>query len=83
VFLRGVLGHQNLFPFATSFGPSSIDGRPTLILNYDLAANPSYIRMIHDEIREVAPGLFLGPAMWKRPKGNLLVLWFGLDARGS
>ncbi|MEP6866100.1 MAG: hypothetical protein ABJE66_36105, partial [Deltaproteobacteria bacterium] len=45
----GVLGRQNLFPFATSFGPSAIDGKPTLILDYDLAVNPSYIRHVHDE----------------------------------
>jgi hypothetical protein len=75
-----VLGRQNLFPFATSFGPSAIDGKPTLILDYDLAVNPGYIRHVHDEIREVSPGLFLGPAMWKRGPEKLMVLWFGLDA---
>jgi hypothetical protein len=76
----GVLGRQGLFPFATSFGPSAIDGKPTLILDYDLAVNPSYIRHVHDEIREVSPGIFLGPAMWKRGADKLLVLWFALDA---
>jgi hypothetical protein len=75
-----VLGRQNLFPFATSFGPSAIDGKPTLILDYDLAVNPSYIRHVHDEIREVSPGVFLGPAMWKRGDDRLMVLWFALDA---
>lgn len=83
VFVPGVLGRQNLFPFATSFGPSAIDGRPTLILDYDLDANPSFIRRIHDEIREVAPGVFLGPAMWKGPRDKALVLWFALDSRLS
>ena len=77
------LGRQNLFPFETSFGPSAIDGKPTLVLDYDLDVNPSYIRHIHDEIREVAPGLFLGPAMWKAAKGPVLVLWFALDSRLS
>src|SRR5690606_12288593 len=33
VFVARVLGRQNLFPFETSFGPSAIDGRPTLILD--------------------------------------------------
>jgi hypothetical protein len=75
------LGRQNLFPFETAFGPSAIDGKPTLILDYDLKVNPSYIRHIHDEVREVAPGLFLGPAMWKAAKGPALVLWFALDSR--
>ncbi len=80
VNLPNVLGRQNLFPFATSFGPSAIDGKPTLVLDYDLDVNPGYIRHIHDEIREVSPGVFLGPAMWKRESSKLLVLWFALDA---
>jgi len=84
VHVPRALGRQNLFPFATSFGPSAIDGKPTLILDYDLAVNPPYIRKIHDEIREVSPGLFLGPAMWKSsPTDRALVLWFALDARLS
>ncbi len=83
VAVPGVFGRQNLFPFETSFGPSAIDGKPTLILDYDLGVNPGYIRKIHDEIREVSPGVFLGPAMWKRERDKLLVLWFALDARAE
>jgi len=83
VAIPHALGRQNLFPFETLFGPSAIDGKPTLILDYDLAVNPGYIRKIHDEIREVSPGLFLGPAMWKGAGGKALVLWFALDARLS
>jgi hypothetical protein len=81
VRIPSVLGRQNLFPFETAFGPSAIDGKPTLVLDYDLEANPPYIRRIHDEIREVEPRLLLGPAMWKRAKDKVLVLWFALDAR--
>lgn len=83
VFIPRALGRQNLFPFETSFGPSAVDGKPTLILDYDLRVNPSYIRKIHDEIREVSPGLFLGPAMWKGEKAKIHVLWFALDSRLS
>lgn len=83
VNVPNVLGRQNLFPFETSFGPSAIDGRPTLILDYDLRINPGYIRRIHDEIREVSPGLFLGPAMIKTETKKVLALWFGLDSRLS
>ena len=79
--LPGLLGRQDLFPFHTRFGPSAVDGAPALILDYDLAVNPPWIRAIHDEIREVDPGLFLGPAMWKAASGPVTVLWFGLDAR--
>jgi hypothetical protein len=83
VFVPRALGRQNLFPFETAFGPSAIDGKPTLILDYDLDVNPGYIRHVHDEIREVTPGLFLGPAMWKTARDKVLVLWFALDARLS
>jgi hypothetical protein len=84
VSIPKALGRQNLFPFETSFGPSAIDGKPTLILDYDLDVNPGYIRKIHDEIREVSPGLFLGPAMWKGTGDKkALVLWFALDSRLS
>lgn len=83
VSIPRALGRQNLFPFETLFGPSAIDGKPTLILDYDLDVNPSYIRHIHDEVREVSPGLFLGPAMWKGDQGRSLVLWFALDSRLS
>ena len=46
---------------------------------------------MHDEIREVSPGLFLGPAMWRsaiaeraaRDDRKTLLLWFALDARMS
>jgi hypothetical protein len=81
VNLPGVLGRQNLFPFATRFEASALDGRPTIVLDYDKPENPPYIRKVHDEIREVAPGLFLGPAMWKGASGPMTVLWFALDAR--
>lgn len=83
VNVAGVLGRQNLFPFETRFDASAIDGNPTLVLDYDLGVNPSFIRRIHDEIREVSPGVFLGPAMWKARRGKQLVLWFALDSRLS
>ncbi|MFO0567561.1 MAG: hypothetical protein U0263_18020 [Polyangiaceae bacterium] len=75
----GVLGRQDLFPFTTHFGSSAVDGRETIVLDYDHPENPPYIRAIHDEVREVAPGVYLGPAMWKTDKGPATVLWFALD----
>lgn len=81
VQLPGVLGRQQLFPFATRIEASAIDGRRAIVLDYDLDANPGYIRKIHDEIREVESGLFLGPAMWKTASSKVTVLWFALDTR--
>jgi hypothetical protein len=80
--VRGALGRQTLFPFKTHFAPSAVDGAPAFVLDYDLPENPPWIRKIHDEIREVAPGLFLGPAMWKGAREKTTVLWFALDTRG-
>lgn len=79
--IPGALGRQDLFPFHTTFASSAVDGRPALVLDYDLPRNPPWIRKIHDEIREVAPGLFLGPAMWKGASGPATILWFALDTR--
>jgi hypothetical protein len=79
VNLPGVLGRQNLFPFETRFDTSAVDGKQSIVLDYDLSQNPPYIRRIHDEIREVSPGLYLGPAMWKAKHGPVTVLWFALD----
>ena len=56
-----------------------LDGGPCVRLDYDLAVNPGAIRAIHDEVRQVRPGLFLGPAMLKRADAPRLVLWFALD----
>lgn len=76
-----MLGRQNLFPFETLIGPSEIDGEPAIILDYDLPENPGYIRKIHDEVRAVEPGLYLGPAMWTSASAKTTVLFFALDAR--
>jgi len=70
----------NLFPFETRFGPSAVDGRPSLVLDYDLPANPWFIRQIHDELREVERGVFLGPAMWKAEPAPRLVLFFAIQS---
>lgn len=76
-------GRHRLFPFRTHFGPSVIDGQPALVLDYDDPDNPGVIRAIHDEVREVAPGLYFGPACLKKKAGGTsTALWFALDARG-
>ena len=74
-------GRHRLFPFLARLGASVVDGRPAVILDYDLGDNPGFIRAIHDEVRLVADGLYLGPAMWKARRGPVHVLWFALDTR--
>jgi hypothetical protein len=76
-------GRHRLFPFRTRFGASVIDGMPAVVLDYDDPDNPGFIRAIHDEVREVSPGLYFGPACWKNAGGGTTtILWFGLDTRG-
>jgi hypothetical protein len=56
------------FRFETFIGPSRADGGQAFQLDYDNRDNPFFIRAIKDEVRQVAPGLFLGQAY---------VVWFG------
>lgn len=72
------------FPFETEIVPSAIDGKPCVFLQYEQPGNPFFIAKIHDEIREVSPGVWMGPAMLKRDGQNpLLILWFAVDFNQS
>ena len=55
-------GKRRWFPFKTRFEPSFLDGQPSFRLDYSGPGNPAFIRSIVDEVREVAPRLYLGPA---------------------
>ena len=57
-----LLRKMRWFPFKTRFDASFLDGQPSFILDYSGPGNPPLIRSIIDEVREVAPGLYLGPA---------------------
>jgi hypothetical protein len=74
-------GERRWYPFATRVEPSAIDGKPAILLDYDLVQNPFFIRRIRDELREIAPGLFLGPAMADVGSKPSLILYFACDLR--
>ncbi len=67
------------FPFETQIVPSILDGAPCLHLNYDLDANPWFIRRIRDELREVSPGLYMGPALFRTGNSHRRILHFAVD----
>lgn len=69
------------FPFRTRFGASFIDGRPAFLLDYSGPGNPPLIRRIVDELREVAPGLYLGPAALNVGGRPRPVLFFAVSLR--
>lgn len=71
-----VLG--DMYKFDTRIDVSAIDSKPCVLLDYDRPDNPFFIRPIRDELREVAPRLFLGPAMLDGDEPKL-VLYFAID----
>jgi len=81
VCVEHLLGRQHVFPLGTRFGRSQFDGKPTIIVDYDRPANPGWMRRVHDEIRQLEPGLFLGLDMWKTARGSIGLVWFALDGR--
>ena len=66
------------FRFATRIEPSRAGAFDAFQLDYDNPGNPFFIRAIKDEIRRVAPGLYLGQAYLLTKKRARLVLYFGL-----
>lgn len=82
--INRVFGDRNprrWFRFDTFVAPSRAGAFEAVQLDYNNPGNPGFIRAIKDEVREVAPGLYLGLAylMWRgRPR---LMLYFGLHKR--
>ena len=74
-------GKRRWFPFGTRFDASIVDGQPTFVLDYAVRKNPPLIRSIVDEVREVAPGLYFGPAALKVGGRPRLILFFALSFR--
>lgn len=86
---RELLGHNRLrlfgarrmLSFTATVAPSLHDGRPALILRYDdpRSASPRWTHPIHDELREVAPGLLAGPAGIQLRGRAYTLCWFAID----
>lgn len=72
-------GKRKWFPFKTRFDKSFLDGKPAFVLDYSGPGNPPLIRSIVDEIREVAPGLYLGPAALNYKGRPRPVLFFAVS----
>jgi hypothetical protein len=75
-------GARRVLSFTAAVAPSVHDGHPAIVLRYDdpRARSPWWTHAIHDELREVAPGLLAGPAGMRLRGGKVLTLcWFAID----
>jgi hypothetical protein len=81
--IRGVpfRGERLWYPFRTSVEASVIDGAPCIVLDYARPENPPVIRALRDELREVSPGLYMGPALLHVLGKPRLLLFFACDSR--
>lgn len=77
-----LLGGMRALNFVATVGASVVDGRAAVRLDYnDLrAGTPGPARRIYDELREVEPGLWLGPSYFERGAKRTSMGWFALDA---
>ena len=76
---RVVRDRIRLYRFETYVGRSRAGDFDCVQLNYDLPENPFFIRPVKDEIREIAPKLYLGQAYLQLKAKTHLVLYFGLS----
>ena len=72
-------GQRRWFPFGTRFEASFLDGEPAFVLDYARPGNPPLIKSIVDEVREVAPKLYMGPAALKVSGRARPILFFAVS----
>lgn len=65
--------------FRVRYGGSVLDSERCAVLDYDLPENPAPLRLVMDELREVRPGLFFGPAFVRTRTEPKLVLFFAVQ----
>jgi hypothetical protein len=78
---RNRMATGKMFPFKYFVGPSRTGMGEAIHLDYSRSGNIPGISNIQDEIREVAPGLFLGQVYLTKnaEKKGKLVLYFALE----
>jgi hypothetical protein len=74
-----LLGERlNWFRFETSVGRSRAGDFDAVHLDYGHDGNPPLVRQVKDEVREVAPGLWLGLAYLQMHDGDHLGCYFAI-----
>jgi hypothetical protein len=69
----------DIFPFKTRIGTSAVDGKQSIILDFNVPRNPWWERLTWDELREVEPGVFLGLTTLRLFGRQPIMLWFAVD----
>ena len=64
-FTNRWIGNVNWIDSHWAIGPSWVDGRPAVVMEY--APGTPLFEPMHDEIREIAPGLYMGPVYERFP----------------
>jgi hypothetical protein len=64
-FTNRWIGNRNWIDAHWVIGPSWIDGKPTQVMEYPPGTKLFW--NMHDEVREIAPGLYLGPVFERFP----------------
>ena len=72
-------GLQAGWPFKVGIAPSVVDGKPCIALDFDVEENPWWEKPTYDELREIAPGVYMGPSTYKTKNGHRILVWFGVD----
>lgn len=65
--------------FRMAHGCSPVDGQPALLLDYDVAQNPTILRRIRGEARLFAKDLLLARMNWQTRTGQICLLYFTLS----
>lgn len=74
-----VLGDRlRMVRFDSFIGSSRAGDFDAIQLDYDRPSNPAWARRFRDELRELAPGLYLGQTYWLRDEGAKLLFYFAL-----
>lgn len=77
ILINKITGWSLTFIVAKVYrGESWMDGKETIIIDYSTTS--FFAKKIRDEIREVAPGIYLGKVWW----GKTRILDFALNSNG-
>lgn len=72
-------GRKHVFKFKTYQAPSRIGDFSTFQLDYGQPENPPGVRLIRDELREIAPGIYLGLIFLQLGSKSFPLAFFGLS----